>query len=104
MSEKRRHFSPAEKVAYLKRHLLEDVSVSSICDEADIKPTQFYQWKKQFFDNGASAFESSHTKDKAEERQQQHITKLEERLRKKDEVIAVITEEHFQLKKDLGEI
>ena len=104
MSEKRRHFTPAEKLSHLKRNLLEDVSVSSICDEFDIKPTQFYQWKKQFFDNGEAAFARSHTKNKAQERQQQRMTKLEERLRKKDEIIAIITEEHFQLKKDLGEI
>jgi transposase-like protein len=104
MSDKRRHFTPAEKLAQLKRDLLEDISVSSICDEFAIKPTQFYQWKEQFFDNGEAAFASSHTKNKAEERQQQRMTKLEEKLRKKDEIIAIITEEHFQLKKDLGGI
>ena len=104
MPQKRRNFTPTEKVAQLKRHLLEDVSVSTICDELGIKPTQFYQWKKQFFDNGESAFESTQSKNRAEERQQAKVTELETKLQKKDEIIAVITEEHFQLKKELGEI
>ncbi len=53
----RRHFSPEEKVAILKKHLLEQVPISSICDEYHLQPTVFYRWRKEFFENRAAAFE-----------------------------------------------
>jgi hypothetical protein len=34
MNKPRRHFSGPEKVALLKRHLLEQTPVSDLCDEA----------------------------------------------------------------------
>ena len=57
MSEStRRHFSPEEKVAVLRRHLLEKVPVSDLCDQLSIAPTLFYRWQKEFFENGHLAF------------------------------------------------
>ena len=53
----RRHFSAEQKVALVKRHLLEGMAVSDLCDEAQITPTQFYQWQKQLFEGAAAAFE-----------------------------------------------
>ncbi len=49
MSEKqtRRHFTPQEKVAIVKRHLLENTPISKLCDEFEISPTLFYQWQRQ---------------------------------------------------------
>lgn len=45
----RRSFTASQKVTVVKRHLLERVAVSDLCDEAAITPTQFYQWQKQLF-------------------------------------------------------
>jgi hypothetical protein len=44
MSEKRRHFSPEEKVGILKKHLLEKVPVSTLFDQFGIHPTMFHRW------------------------------------------------------------
>ena len=53
MSRKqRRSFSAEQKVAVVRRHLVEGVPVSDLCDEQQISPTQFYQWQKQLFENG----------------------------------------------------
>jgi transposase-like protein len=106
MSEKRtrRHFSAQEKVAVLKRHLVEKVPVSDLADELDIYPNQLYGWLKEFFENGHAAFESDR-KSKAEENA--HIRKiehLEAKLTRKNEVLAELMEEHTLLKKELGEI
>jgi transposase-like protein len=38
----RRHFSGPEKVAILKRHLLDKVPVSDLCDELQLYPNQVY--------------------------------------------------------------
>jgi transposase-like protein len=57
MSEsKRRHFAGTEKVQILKRHLVEKVPVSDLCDEFNLYPTQLYNWLKEFFENGHAAF------------------------------------------------
>lgn len=100
---KRRHFTPAEKVAILKRHLLEGVAVSALCDEQGIAPNLFYRWQKEFFENGHTAFENDRKSRAAEDAKQQRIDFLEGKLRRKDEVLSELMEEHVKLKKELGE-
>jgi len=56
MSKERRNISAQDKVAILRRHLVDKTPVSDLCDEHQIQPAQFYQWQKQFFENGAAAF------------------------------------------------
>lgn len=98
----RRQFSPEEKIRLLRLHLLEGKSISSICDEHRFHPTLFYQWQKTFFENGAAAFARSPRV--RENAAQGKIASLEAKLRRKDEVIAAVTEELVEAKKELGEI
>ena len=53
MEKPRRHYSPEQKVAILREHLIEQVPVSELCEKHQIHPTLFYQWQKTFFENGA---------------------------------------------------
>ena len=57
MKKQRKHYSPEEKVAILRRHLLEKEPISKLFDELGLQPTVFYRWQKEFFENGAAAFE-----------------------------------------------
>ena len=57
MKKQRKHYSPEAKVAILRRHLLEKVPISKLCDELGLQPTVFYRWQKEFFENGAAAFD-----------------------------------------------
>ena len=57
MNKPRRHFSGPERVAILKRHLLEKIPVSNLCDELNLSPSQFYRWLQEFFTNGHRAFD-----------------------------------------------
>jgi transposase-like protein len=58
MSRKlRKHYTPQEKVAILREHLLEGQPISQVCERYQIQPTAFYGWQKQFFENGAAALE-----------------------------------------------
>jgi transposase-like protein len=104
MNTSRRQFSPEEKVAILRQHLLEQVPVSQLCEQHGLQPGQFYLWQKTFFENGAAAFAGNgrHTK-QAESAQQQKIERLEAKLQRKDGVIAELMEDHVLLKKSLGE-
>jgi transposase len=56
MSSDRRFHSPADKVAILRRHLLEHVPVSDLCEEAGTAPSLLYPWQREFFENGQAAF------------------------------------------------
>ena len=56
--KKRNRFLPPEIVAILRLHLLERTPISDLCDQHGIHPPMFYRWQKQFFENGAAAFES----------------------------------------------
>ena len=76
MRKERKHYTAEEKVAILRRHLLDKVPVSDVCDELGLQPTVFYRW----------------------------LEFLEKKVQTKDEVLAELMAEHIALKKSLGEI
>lgn len=102
MHKKRYNYTPEEKVKILKRHLVDRIPVSSLCDEYKLQPKVFYTWQQQFFENGAAAFarEDRSSMLKGQKRMQQ----LEEKLSRKNEVLSELMEEHIKLKKELGEL
>jgi transposase len=104
MSKQRRHFAGTDKVAILKKHLVDKVPVSDLCDEFDLYPTQFYAWLKEFFENGHAAFDNGRKSKAVEDAKDQKIEKLQAKLQRKDAVLAELMEEHVQLKKELGEL
>jgi transposase len=104
MSKHRRHFSGPEKVAALKRHLLEKVPISDLCDELDIYPNQFYGWLKEFFENGHAAFDNGRKSKAVDDAKDRKIEQLEAKLQRKDSVLAELMEEHTLLKKEIGEV
>jgi transposase len=105
MQKQRRKFSAPQKVQLLRQHLVEKISISQICDQNGIQPTQFYQWQKVFFENGTAAFEKSGNgrKDGRDKKLENKISHLQTKLAHKDEVIAEIMASHVALKKSLGE-
>ena len=102
MRKPRKNYTPPEKVAILRRHLIDKVPVSDLCDEYQLQPTLFYAWQKPFFENGASAFVRKNGS--ADQALQKTIAALREKLQRKNEVVAELMEEHIQLKKGLGEL
>jgi len=55
----RKHYTSEEKVAILRRHLLNQEPISKLCDELGVQPTVFYRWQEEFFENGAAAFQTN---------------------------------------------
>ena len=103
MNSERRHIGPHEKIAALKRHLLEGVPVSTLCDELGIAPTLFYRWQKEFFENGHPLFQNGRAAKAVEDANVKKIQQLEAKLTRKNEVMAELMEAHTELKKSLGE-
>lgn len=101
----RKVYSPSQKVAILRRHLIEKVPVSDLCDEFQLNPNQFYLWQKTFFEQGAAAFERVAKKGtSATEAKDRQIAALQLKLANKNEVIAELLEENVRSKKESGEL
>ncbi len=103
----RKQFSPSQKVAMIRRHLIENVPVSDLCDEFKIHATQYYNWQKQFFDSGESAFArrpNAANMKRQHNAQDKKIDQLEQKLQDRNEVVAELLQEHVQLKKAHGEL
>src|SRR5262245_10426520 len=103
MTKQRRHFSGTEKVAILKRHLVEKVAISDLCDELGLYPNQVYAWLKEFFENGHHAFDNGRKRKAVEDANARKVEQLEAKLQRRDAVLAELMEEHTLLKKELGE-
>jgi len=97
---KRKQYTGEEKIAILRKHLLEGVSVSDVCDEYGLQPTVFYRWQKQLFEQGAVVFRR--TNDTETKKLRRQVDHLEERLSQKNEVLGELMEEYVALKKELG--
>ena len=102
MRKPRKSFTPAEKVAILRRHLIDRVPISDRCDKYQLSPTLFYAWQKLFFENGALAFQRRNGS--PEQSHLRTIAALRDKLQRKNEVVAELMEAHIQLKKELGEL
>ena len=104
MARQRRTFSPEQKVALLRLHLLEKKPVSDLCEEHGLNVNLFYLWQKQFFENGAAAFAHTGKRHQAlQDAKDRKIAALQDKLQRKNEVLAELMEEHVQLKQALGE-
>jgi transposase len=99
----RRHFTAEQKADILRRHLVDKVPVSDICNELKLQPTVFYDWLRILMAQAAKALESPTRGPSPEKKLEARIAELEEKLAKKDGVIAEVTEEMVKLKKELGE-
>lgn len=102
MKNNRRTFNAEEKVKILRIHLVDKEPVSDVCEQYELAPNMFYRWQKQFFDNGAAAF-TVKPNPKKDSKLEQKVTRLEEKLTTKDEIIAEIMADHVRLKKSLGQ-
>jgi transposase-like protein len=94
----------AEKKAIILRELLDNqVSTSQLSEQYGVNINSILQWKKQLFEGAA---EILGRKNKKQDNELEKKTKLlEEKLKRKDEVISLIAQENIELKKNInGEI
>lgn len=104
-SRTRRKYTTEQKVEILRRHMVDKVPVSELCNELELQPSVFYQWQRQAYDNLAAALTTPAAPgpSKREKELAAEVARLEGRLAKKDAVIAEIAQEYTQLKKARGE-
>ena len=97
----RRQFSTEEKAAILRRPLVDKTPIADICNELSLQPSLFYQWLRVVHENlaGALAPATPTEPSRREKELAAKVAYLEERVAKKDSVIAEISAEFVQLKK-----
>lgn len=100
MTKRRKQYTATEKMAILRQHLLEGKPVSEVCDQHGLRPTVFYRWQKQLFEQGAQIFDRG--KDTEKDRLKRQVEQLEAKVEKKNEVLSELMEEYVSLKKELG--
>lgn len=88
-------YSAGFKVRTVLEGLKSPDGIAAYCRRSGISEVQFYQWQKKLLENADAFFDRPA---KAIERK---ITKLEDELKRKDQIIAVVTEEALELKKKL---
>ena len=101
----RRHHSPEDKGKALRRHHVDKVAVSDICDEMKIQPSLFYHWQRSLFENADTVFAGAQSRkhlSTREEKLEAEVAALKEKLGRRDEVIAGISEEFVNAKKAIG--
>jgi len=99
---RRRHHSAEQKAELLRLHLVDKMPVSEICNKHDLQPSVFYDWLRQLIERAPTALATPRSESRERELEKK-IAALEEKLQRKDAVIADISEEFVQLKKELGE-
>jgi transposase-like protein len=104
MGRIRRHHTADLKAVALRKHYVEKVPVSEVCEELKVQPSLFYNWQRALFENADKVLGTNASAQSARERQlEAENAALRAKLARKDEVIAEISEEHVKLKKELGE-
>ena len=113
MSQERKRLSGAEKIAIVKRYLVERIPISDLCDEHGLQPSQIYRWQAAIFEHGADVFDLKRGRQNkaAESAKDARIAKLEAvvahkeaKIAQKNEVISELMEENVLAKKASGEL
>jgi transposase len=112
MSRERKTVTGPEKLAILRRYLVEKASISDLCDQFGLQPSQVYYWQAQLFEHGASVFErkpgrqakAETAKDRQIEQLEAAVAQRELKLARKNEVISELMEENVRAKKADGEL
>ena len=102
MTKTRKHYSAEEKAPILKRYLVEKMALSDLCDEFGLQPSQVYRWQQQLFERAPEAFRR--TSGRGGAAKERKIAALEEKLTRKNEVIAELMEDNVRAKKAAGEL
>jgi hypothetical protein len=83
------------KVKSVLEALKDPDGISAYCRRKGLSDALIYKWQSQMIENADSTF---HVPSKAERAK---ISKLEEAIKHKDQIIAAVTEEALELKKKL---
>ena len=82
-----------------------NISVSQLAEKYEIHPNDIYHWKKKLFEGATEILQNKNGKTKSSSNEEKKISKLESKLKDRDEAIAMLLKENIEIKKSIdGEI
>lgn len=96
MKAEKRKFTAEFKVKVLREHLENQIPVGKLCEQYNINASLFYLWKNELFSGAIHTFSKKKTV-----REDEKLSRLEEKLKDKDSLISEIVEDNLRLKKKL---
>ncbi|NRA64510.1 MAG: transposase [Pseudobacteriovorax sp.] len=103
---KRKTIPNSLKIRVLRAYLKGEKGIAELAEMHDLKPSQIYNWERQFFDNGERVFERKNCRlngETAVGKVNKKVEELQSKLARKDAVIGTLMEE-LVLEKKLGGI
>jgi transposase-like protein len=88
-------YSAEFKVRTVLEGLKSPDGIAAYCRRVGISEVQFYQWQRQLLDKADAIFT------KLSKAAAKKINQLQQEIKRKDQIIAVVTEEALELKKKL---
>ena len=103
--KERKRYSPEQKVIILRELLENNTPISQLAEKYQVHPNDIYNWKKKLFEGAKDLFSSRAGNTKQVSEEQKKISKLEGKLKDRDEAIAMLLKENIEIKKSIdGEL
>ncbi len=97
---KYKSFTPEQKLAAVRQHLIDKIPVTEVCASVGIQPSVYYGWQKAFFERGNTELKPNKANaDSRVKALEKKVKLLESRLTQKNDVLAELMEEHVAFKK-----
>jgi len=98
--KQRKHLTAEKKVIILRELLDNKVPASQLSEQYGVNVNDILRWKKQLFEGATVLLERKKLRKSNEAEIRNQL--LEAKLRRKDEVISIITQENLELKKNIN--
>ncbi len=101
----RKRYTPEKKIIILRELLENNIPISDLAEKHDVHVNDIYNWKKKLFEGASAIFIPQNKNQKQSTVEQKKISKLESKLKDRDEAIAMLLKENIEIKKSIdGEI
>ena len=97
----RQYRAPSLKAELLRKHHVDKVPISDLCDQNQLQPSVFYTWQRQLWDQASIVFAEAKPSSREQELEAENAA-LRAKLAKKEHVIAELSEELIDAKKTSG--
>jgi len=98
----RKHYRAEQKTKILRELLENNVPISQLCENYEVRPNDIYNWKKKLFESAVDIFGPNNSTVKQTTSEQKKVEKLQAKLRDRDEAISYLIRENISIKKSIA--
>ena len=97
----RKHYTAEQKTKILRELLENNVPISQLCENYEVRPNDIYNWKKKLFESAVDIFGPNNSTSRQTTSAQKKVEKLQAKLRDRDEAISYLIRENISIKKSM---